>query len=198
VATDTRKIASALAAFYDFADRVVVDVGAGGGQLVEYARPARAVIAVDRDAAALARLAGRLGECGLAGKFTLVESDLLDVATRADVVLLEFCLHEMPDPERALLHARTLAPDVVVIDHAPGSPWSWLAAEGDEVDAAWRAVADHGFRRQRLVVASQHFADYGELEAKMAGQGPESLRRLRSHRGRTSIAVSMPYQLALL
>lgn len=198
MATDTRQITSSLAAFYDFADRTVVDVGAGGGQLVEYARPARAVIAVDRDGAALARLAARLAECGLAGKFTLVESDVADVAAKGDVVLFEFCLHEMPDPERALAHARTLAPDVVVIDHAPGSPWSWLAAEGDQVDAAWKAVERHVLRRQRLVVAWQHFRDYDELAAKMAGQGPESLRRMRSHRGQANIAIPMPYRLALL
>jgi SAM-dependent methyltransferase len=198
VTADTRQITSTLAAFYDFSGRTVVDVGAGGGQLVEFARDARSVIAVDRDPAALGQLETRLRAAGLAERFTLVERDLQDVIAAADVVLFEFCLHQMPDPARALAHGRMLAPDVVVIDHAPGSPWSWLAAEEEQVDRGWRAVEAHSVRRRRLVVASQRFADHGELAARLAGQGPESALRLRAYRGQTPIAIAMPYQLALI
>jgi len=48
MAADVRAIVANLAEFYDFGSKVVVDVGAGGGQLVEFARPARRVVAVDR------------------------------------------------------------------------------------------------------------------------------------------------------
>ena len=198
MATDIQQIVRDLAAFYDFAGKTVIDVGAGGGQLVEYARHAARVIAVDRDGAALGRLAERLDECGLSEKFTLLESDLLGVRPRGDVVLFEFCLHEIDEPERALLHAQDLAPDVVVIDHAPGSPWSWAAAEERGVEAAWKAVERGGIRRQRSVEAVQAFSDYAALESKLAPQGRESLKRIGAYRGRRDIAIPMPYRLALL
>jgi len=198
VATDTRQITLHLSAFYDFADKVVIDVGAGGGQLAEFARPARQVIAVDRDAAALDRLAARLRECELDARFTLVAGDLLDLAPPGDVLLLEFCLHQMAEPERALAHARTLAPEVVVIDHAAGSPWSWCAAEEEGVEAAWKAVEKHRLRRDLVVEAWQRFDDYAELEARLAACGPESRQRIQAHRGQEGIAIPMPYRLALL
>ena len=198
MATDIQQIVRNLWNFYDFTDRIVVSVGAGGGQLVEYARPASRVIAVDRDAAALARLTARLLECGLSDKFTLVASDLLDVRPRGDVLLFEFCLHEMAEPERALAHARELAPDVVVIDHAAGSRWSWCAVEDGEVEAGWRAVDRGAIRRQETVEAFQQFADYAELEAKLASQGPESRKRIGPYRGQRAISIPMPYRLALL
>jgi predicted RNA methylase len=195
--TDTRQIAENLAAFYDFVDRTVIDVGAGGGQLIDYARGARKVIAVDSDPAALARLAERVRERGWDDAFVLLNRDFLDVSTPGDVVLLEFCLHLMASPERALAHARRLAADVVVIGPAPGSPWSWCAAEDRGVEAAWNAVERAGIRRRRDVVAEQHFADYAELEAKLAGCAPESLVRIQERRGQTNITIPMPYRLAL-
>jgi SAM-dependent methyltransferase len=121
VATDIQQIVANLHAFYDFAGRTVVAVGAGGGQLIEYARPARRVIAVDvdQDKTGIERLAARVLECGLADRYTLVKDDFLTVQPCGDVVLFEFCLHEMADPERALRHAGDLAADVLVIDPTP-------------------------------------------------------------------------------
>jgi SAM-dependent methyltransferase len=198
VTTDTRAIVQHLAAFYDFAGRLVLDLGAGGGQLAGYARDARAVIAVDVDRQALDRLAARLRELGLADRFTLVADDLLDVTATADVVLLEFCLHQMADPDRALRHARGLAPDVLVLDHAPGSSWSGAAAEVGLVQSAWDAVARQTVRRERSVEAWQRFGDHEELAAKLAGCGPESEDRIRQYRGQTMISIPMPYRMALL
>ena len=36
------------------------------------------------------------------------------VILHGDVVYFEFCLHEMDDPAKALIHAKSLAPDIVV------------------------------------------------------------------------------------
>ncbi len=198
MATNIPQIVANLAAFYDFSDKTVVSVGAGGGQLVEYARPARRVIAVDQDEAAMRRLAARLRECGLVDRFTLVTGDFLAVRPSGDVVLFEFSLHEMAEPERALSHARELAPDVLVIDHAPVSRWSWYAAEEGSVEAAWKAVERESIRRQENVEGFQSFHDYAELEAKLAPQGPKSLERIGIHRGKKAISIPMPYRLALL
>jgi SAM-dependent methyltransferase len=195
--TDVHQIATNLAEFYDFGGRIVIDVGGGGGQLIDYANGARKVIAVDHDPTALARLAARVRERGLDESFILLNSPFLEVGTAGDVVVLEFCLHMMADPERAVAHARRLAPDVVVIGHAPASPWSWCAAEDEGVEAAWNAVAAVGVRRQRDFMASQRFADYAELEAKLAGCAAESLARIQGRRGQVDIMIPMPYRVAL-
>ncbi len=198
MATDLGRIVDNLIGFYDFAGRTVVDVGAGGGQLVGYARAARTVIAVDPDEAAMTRLAERLRACGLADRFTLLTADFLAVRPRADVVLFDFCLHEMAEPERALGHARELAADVLVIDHAPDSPWSFDAAEDGAVEAAWEAAERGAIRRLQEVEAFQTFQEFAELEAKLASRGPTSLARIGRHRGRRDISIPMPYRMALL
>jgi hypothetical protein len=112
--------------------------------------------------------------------------------------LLEFCLHEMPDPARALAHAGQLAPDVLVIDHAPGSRWSWCAAEDHQVEAGWNAIAEGSIRRRLDIEAFQRFRNYTELEAKMAAQGPKSVERIAAYRNEEAISIPMPYRLALL
>jgi len=198
VATDTSEIVRNLSAFYDFRGKTIVSVGAGGGQLVEYARPADRVIAVDKDPAAIAKLSQRLAACGMADRFRLLTADFLSVQVRGDVVLLEFCLHQMADPERALEHARSLASDVLVIDHAPGSCWEWYAAEDDKVEAGWKAVSARSPRRRQSVEAFQRFEDFSELESRLVLQGPLSRERIEPLRGQTSIRILMPYWIALL
>ena len=198
MATDLEQIVRNLTSFYDLTGKKVVVIGAGGGQLVEFVRPARHVIAVDKIGVALEKLAARLQECGLADKFKLQRSDVLDVGERADVVYFEFCLHQISDPAQALEHAGTLAPDLLLIDHAPGSPWSWYAAEDLQVEAAWQAVEHRTIRRQHTVLGEQRFPDYAALEARLAAQGPLCLERIDSHRGQGPIAIPMPYRLALL
>ncbi len=154
--------------------------------------------AIDRDAPSLERLAERSRQCGLADKFKLVAGDLLDVRSPGDVVVLELCLHEMAEPERALAHARGMAPDLLLMDHAPGAPWSWCATEDRGVEVGWKAVERGAIRRQEIVVAWQHFPYYAALEARLALQGPESRDRIRPHRGRKEISIPMPFRLALL
>ncbi len=86
---------------------------------------------------------------------------------------------------------------VVVIGHAPGSRWSWYAAEDKGVEAAWEA-GERQIRRRRDVEAFQHFQDYAGLEARLANQGSTSLERISPLRGQTAITIPMPYRLALL
>jgi hypothetical protein len=156
------------------------------------------VIAVDRDETAIERLLVRARECGLEQKIEACRGDFLALRPRGDVVLFEFCLHEMADPARALGHAAELAPDVLVLDHAPGSRWSWCAAEDEDVETAWAAIGLSSIRRRREVEAFQHFRDFAELEEKLAGQGAKSRERIARFRGEVRITIPMPYRLVLL
>jgi hypothetical protein len=196
VATDLPAIVRNLGAFYPFDGRTVVAVGAGGGRLIGYARGARHLVAVDPDRAAMHRLASAAKPLGLGERLTLLDEDWLDARATGDVVLFEFCLHAMRDPGLALDRAREAAPDVVVLDHAPGSPWEWLAAEDGAVDAAWAAAEARGIARSVEVLALQRFEDFDKLEARLKGQGAECHRRLVPWRGRGPIEIEMPYRIA--
>ncbi|HVN32236.1 MAG TPA: methyltransferase domain-containing protein [Thermoanaerobaculaceae bacterium] len=198
MATDYAALLANLLAFYEFGNKVMLSVGAGGGQLAGYGRVARKVIAVDSDAAALAALAERTRLLGIEDRFDLVEKDFMAVAERADVVLFEFALHEIPDPGAALAHAATLAPDTVIIDHAPGSPWSHAVDETEKVAASWEAAAARGPRRVQDYDAVQRFPSYRELFDKVKGQGEEAIRRIERWRGCTDITIPMAYRIAAL
>ncbi len=156
------------------------------------------MIAVDPDGAALAALAKRTHALGIEGRFVLVEKDFMAVTECADVVLCEFSLHEMPDHGGALAHAATLAPDIAVIDHAPGSPWAHVVDETEKVAACWAAVAARGTRRTGNFEAVQRFASYQELLEKVRRQGAEAIRRIERWRGCSGITIPMAYRMALL
>lgn len=198
MATDVAVILENLLGFYEFDNKVMISVGAGGGQLAGYGRVARKVIAVDPDGAALAALAERIRALGIGDRFVLVEKDFMAVTERADVVLFEFALHEIPDPGAALAHAATLAPDTVIIDHAPGSPWAHAVDETEKVAASWKAAAARGIRCVKDHDTVQLFPSYRELFDKVKSQGAEAIRRIERWRGCTDITIPMAYRIAAL
>lgn len=198
MAADYQLMIRNLLEFCDLTGRVVISVGAGGGQFIEYGRSAAKVVAVDYDPAALDVLRGNLKSAGLVDKFRLVHADFLEFHENADVVLFEFCLHEMPDPSAALAHARTLAPAVVVMDHWPGSEWAFLAAEEDKAAAAWAAVVSARPEKTISFEASQFFKDYDQLWQKVHVQGEPALTRIERFRGLYDFSIPMSYGFALL
>ncbi len=198
MATDIQAILDELQSCYDFAGKSVIHVGAGGGQLIGYARTARAVLGVDTDADAVERLRAGIRDAGLADRYRAMLSDVLAVTERADVVFFEFCLHEIVDGLTALKHARRLAPQVLIADHAPGSSWSWYLCEAEKVLRGWAAAERFPLTSDRTFTALQRFADFDELRAKVAPMGECSLRRIEEFRGRRDFTIAMPYRVALL
>jgi ubiquinone/menaquinone biosynthesis C-methylase UbiE len=198
MATDIGWILKNLTSFYDFAGKTAISVGAGGGQFAEFGRSARRVLAVDSDPAAISALAERLKTLGLEDRFELVVGDFLSFDRTADVVLFEFALHEIADPAAALARAKALAPDVVVMDHLPGSLWSYLCSEEDKVAASWGAIQRYHQRRFAPVMAPHVFRNYEELLAKVRVQGEKSVRRIEDFRGRRDFTITMPFGLSLL
>jgi SAM-dependent methyltransferase len=198
MATDIGQILKNLCDFYDFSGKNVVAVGAGGGQLAEYGRFARKVVAVDRDAAAMDQLRAAAARHGLQDRFEYWTGDFAECTCSGDVVFFEFCLHEIEDPLQALKKAQTMAPDVLVIDHAPGSRWIHYGAEDEKVARSWQALDRLAPTRRIACAAQQRFDRYDELLAKMKLQGQESLRRIEEFRNRTNIVIPMAYEIALL
>jgi len=198
MATDIAVVLANLTGFYDFRNKATVHVGAGGGQFIGYAARARHIVAVDPDAVAIANLQVAIGAMGLGGRFTVRQEQFESVVDSGDVVFFEFCLHEMADPEGVLRHARGLAPETLVIDHAPGSRWAWYTAETDKVARSWAAVERGGIRREQDFSGLQRFADGEALLERVQSLGEPAVSRALAHTGPTPIEIEMTYRIALL
>ncbi len=198
MATDIAKLLGNLFDFYDFSGKTVVSVGAGGGQFIEYGRPARCLFAVDNSREALDKLEDSLSRSDLRQKFTLVLSDFDRCGQKGDVVVFEFCLHELPDPAAALEHARSLAGDVLVLDHLPESPWIYYATEENKAVGSWRALRSLPLRKFQKYETFQFFKDYEELRRKVEVMGEAAIVRIKPFLGRTDISIPMSYGFALI
>jgi tRNA G37 N-methylase Trm5 len=198
VVTDIRQLTDNLRGFHDLQGRVILSVGAGGGQFLDVYREARRILAVDSDPAALRQLEAAVAARGLQDRVELVQGDFFEVDRRGEVVLFEFCLHEMPDPAKALERARSLASEVVVFDHAPGSEWAYHTVEEDKVRRSTEAMEGCGIRRRAVFHGEQRFRDYAELRDKVARQGPTAIERIAPFQDRRDIVIPMHYLAALL
>jgi 2-polyprenyl-3-methyl-5-hydroxy-6-metoxy-1,4-benzoquinol methylase len=198
MAADYARLVAQLRSFYDFTAKAVLLVGAGGGQLLDPTIKPKKLIAIDHDRDALGKLERRVADQGMQDFVEVVCAQFEEVALSGDVVYFEFCLHEMADPMKALLHARTLAPDIVVFDHDPNSAWAFHAAEEEEVRRSSEAMERFGIRRRQSFRAEQTFRDYAEFLAKLSTQGPVAIGRAREFAGATAITIPMDCQLALL
>lgn len=198
MATDIGAIERNLRSFYDFQDKSVVHVGAGGGQLIGYSAITRSVLAIDIDCAATSRLKELVCEKGLEHRFKIEVADILSISVEADVVFFEFCLHEMPDPGRALKHAHSLAPNILVIDHHPDSPWAWYVCENIKASRSWDAVRRFNIVREASFRADQSYNNYSELLTKVEVMGETAVERIADFVDTSNISIKMDYTFALL
>ncbi|MGE0076999.1 MAG: class I SAM-dependent methyltransferase [Bacteroidales bacterium] len=198
MAADVKRMIADLLDFYDFSNKVVLSVGAGGGQFIEYGRVAKQVIAIDNDKDALARLDANLRLSSLSNKFTLINSDFYAVNERADVVMFEFCLHEMSDAELAIQHARIMAPEILVTDHWPKSEWAYVVDEEEKVIKSWAALRKFNLKNVQQYDSVQFFHTYDELFQKVKVQGEQSIRRISKYKGLVNFTIPMSYGFACI
>ena len=198
MAADYELLTKKLGEFYDFADKVVLLVGAGHGQLLDPAIEIRKLIAVDKDRAALEEFEKQIAAEGRQRSVEVIHGEFEKVTSHSDVVYFEFCLHEMADPFFSLKHAKTLAPEAVVFDHSPASEWVFYGAEEDQVRRSSLAMKDFGIRRHSSFVTAQRFGAYSELVSKMSAQGPLAFQRIERFSGATNFVIPMICELALL
>lgn len=196
--TNIDAIVSNLTSFYDMKGKSVLHVGAGGGQLIGYAPNARSILGVDSDPAAVSQLKTAIQKLGLEDRFSVIQGDFNSVSAKADVVFFELCLHEMDDPTAALLHARSLAPDILVLDHVPESRWAWHTCEEDKAARSWAAIRRLGIHREASFKATQHFETYSQLFEKIKVLGEEAIARSGEFSGQDDIVIPMDYAIALV
>jgi predicted RNA methylase len=198
MATDIRKIIDNLLKFYEFDNQIVISIGAGGGQFIEYGRNSRHVIAIDNDEVALSKLENTLQNLHLKDKFTLINSDFYEVNEKGDVVLFEFCLHEIKDTETAINHALTMAPCILITDHWPDSEWAYIVDEKEKVINSWEALKKFKFKKVRHYNTVQFFHDYEELFLKVSVQGENSIKRIGQYKYKKDFTIPMSYGFALI
>ena len=198
MAADYAQLTENLLRFYNFKNKVVLFVGAGGRQLLDPSAGTKKLIAIDQDVETLRELAANVAAKGIQASVEVVGSKFEDVTLSGDVVYFEFCLHEMADPEKALTHAKNLARDIVVFDHSPGSEWIFYGAEEDKVRRSAHAMEHFGVRGRERFHTEQRFKDYAELLAKVSAQGPTAIQRTQCFAVATNIVIPMGYELNLL
>ena len=199
MATDIKKLLSNLQRFYEFTGKTIISVGAGGGQLAEYARAAKQVYAIDNDLKAIEMLKNRLEpDKELKQKFTVVHANFYDIDIQADVVFFEFSLHEMAKPKRAIRKARKLAPEVLVADHGPCSEWAWIINEAGKVATIWSVFEKSKLKRLQAHETIQVFSDYTELFNKVSVQGNVAVQRIEKYREMKPITIPMQYGFAII
>jgi len=198
MATDVKAIIANLLSFYDFNDKTIISVGAGGGQFIEYARSAKKVYAIDNDSEALNRLSDNLIKASLTDKFTLIHSEFEQVKLTGDVVLFEFCLHEMNDASVAIKRALTMAPVVIIGDHLPNSEWAFIVGEEQKVVNSWNAIERFDISKRQEYEAVQSFADYEELYQKVKGQGNEVINRISKFKNQSCFEIPMLYGFVMI
>ena len=147
---------------------------------------------------ALRELKAKVTAQGLQDSVEVIGASFEEVTARGDTIYFEFCLHEMDDPEKALLHAKSLAPDIVVYDHSPGSEWIYYGAEEDKVECSTAVMHRFGIRRHQTFEAEQRFTNFAELLAKVSPQGPLAIERIQQFTGAANIVIPMSYELNLL
>jgi hypothetical protein len=196
--TDYAKLSENLSKFYNFTNKVVLFIGAGGRQLLDPATTTKKLIAIDRDVEALRDLKARVTAQGLQDSLEVIGASFEEIAAHGDTIYFEFCLHEMDDPEKVLLHAKSLAPDIVVYDHSPGSEWIYYGAEEDKVARSSAVMHRFGIRCRQTFEAEQRFTNFAELLAKVSPQGPLAVDRIQRFAGTANIVIPMTYELNLL
>jgi hypothetical protein len=195
---DRGELSAKLTRFYDFSGKSALCVGAGGGLLLNPASGVASVVAIDRNAKSLQEfhVKSKTTWGGIPIRFVPRKFETVDF--RGDVVYFEFCMHQMEDPGGVLKHAHSMARDIVVIDHLPGSEWVYYWAGEDVVRRSTKALGSFGIRRRRKFTAEQRFEDWKALAARLSGQGKESRRRVLGLKGTANVRIRMDYGLYLL
>ena len=184
--------------FYDFRGKSLLYVGCGLGQLLPPESGAAGVVAIDRDAKALKafRSVANTTWAGIPIKF--VPRKFETVRDRGDVVYFEFCMHMMDDPKFTLELARSLAKDIVIIDHLPGSKWVYYWNGEREVLRSTKTIESFGVRRSERFATEQRFDDGKALAKRLDEVGTEAKRRILELKDARDIRMRMDYGIFLL
>lgn len=195
MALDTSFITESILSFYDFSNKDVIHVGAGGGKLIAYSHIARRIKALDNNPVAIELLEKCAKKEGLEHKLFAIEGDFMNFKGHADVVFFEFCLHEMEDAFAAIKHAKNMFADIIILDHSPDSKWAYYALEEKKTSKSWSAIEKFDVKKMTSYSIDQKFESYDYLVEKLSVLGDKSIKRIKYLEGNKDISISMPFYM---
>jgi len=195
---DRNELTANLTKFYDFRGKSVLYVGCGLGQLLPPESWAVSVVGIDRDAKALTAFRSVTKTKWTCIPIKFIPRKFETVKIHGDVAYFEFCMHMMDDPKFTLEHARSLAKDIVIMDHLPGSKWVYYWAGEEDVLRSTTTIESFGVKRTKKLVTEQRFEDGKALARRLDRVGKEAKRRILELKGAKDIRMRMDYGLYLL
>ena len=195
MATDIEIIVKNIRSVFDFKDKSVIQVGAGGGQLIGCAKDANSIIAVDNDPSAIEKLNIVVGKNKQFNNISIIEGTIDSINQNVDIVFFEFCLHEIDNPGFALNKAFEFAPQILVVDHHPDSEWAWITCETEKVTQSWIEVEKYYIIQKETYNAIQLFSDYLELYRRIEPLGKLAIERIQRFQSQKNISIKMQYTI---
>ena len=195
---DIDQIIRNLLNFYNFNNKNIISVGAGGGQFIEYGRVAQKVYAIDNDLNALKQLEKTLKLQNITEKFELIHSDFKNVKLKGDVVLFEFCFHEMQEHISTINHALKMSKDIVITDHDINSEWAYYVEEEVKATQSWNAAETFPILKNEVIETKQYFEDYTQLYNKVHIQGETTINRIKKFKDQKKFSIPMKYRNAYI
>ena len=104
----------------------------------------------------------------------------------------------MSDPQAAIEHAQTMAPDILITDHWPNSEWAFYVDEEVKVRRSWLAIEQFNVKMVEKFDTIQVFKDYEEIYQKVKVQGEKSIKRIEHFKNKTNFTIPMSYGFALI
>jgi predicted RNA methylase len=195
MAVNSIELINNIDSFIDFSNRSVLIIGAGGGQLVGYAANAKQIIAVDNDENSINQLRERVSKTMLKDKYSYIVNDFFNVTCKADILVFEFSLHEIPDIKKAIEHGKELAPQVIVFDHCKESEWLYIVQEEGKIENEDNILEKMNVKKAKQYSTMQSFNEYEDLKKKVEIQGEESIKAIHKYITTKNIEIDMKYKL---
>jgi SAM-dependent methyltransferase len=195
MAVNSIELINNIDSFIDFSNRSVLIIGAGGGQLVGYAANAKQIIAVDNDENSINQLRERVSKTMLKDKYSYIVNDFFNVTCKADILVFEFSLHEIPDIKKAIEHGKELAPQVIVFDHCKESEWLYIVQEEGKIENEDNILEKMNVKKAKQYSIMQSFNEYEDLKRKVVIQGEESIKAIHKYITTKNIEIDMKYKL---
>jgi tRNA G37 N-methylase Trm5 len=191
------KIKQDVERFINCNGKTVLIVGAGGGKLFGYADSAQKVFALDCNSKALDKLAEIIHLNEQEEKYELVCGYFETIDIKADVVIFEFSLHEIPDAYETLKHAKKLSNRVIVVEHTSDSEWICLAQEDQNVKRVEEGLTKFEVIKTEYYVTQKEFKDLDDLKTKLGYIDNDRLPSIfEKYKSKVNHSVEMKYRIS--
>jgi hypothetical protein len=91
-----------------------------------------------------------------------------------------------------------MAPNVLIIDHWPGSEWAFIGDEEEKIAKSWTALKLFTLKNVQKFNTVQFFNDYEEIYQKVKMQGETSIKRINDFKDKRNFTIPMSYGIALI